>query len=275
VRLLPLLVLLPFLSLYAQKPDCGLLAGWQQHGPDRTYEADTLFEYMDGNAEGYIIYGYKKLQGVQGVTCQKDGDRVLIDVHEMAGSEAAWGIFAAIRAMDQPVEAIGTVGQVSTRKAAFVKDRYLVELAAESDTDHAALLRQTALAMEKRIAGSTALPSEVAWFPPGRQSLRLVPESVLGIRILKRGFVAQYTAGKAFLVPEASPEAAAATLGKLKARFGDTSPVTVGQEGLTAKDKYLGELAVFRKGRYVGGYANVPDGRDAVSLATALAANVP
>jgi hypothetical protein len=272
VRLLPLLVLLPFLALYAQKPDCGLLAGWQQHGPDRTYEADTLFEYMDGNAEGYLIYGYKKLQGV---TCEKDGDRVLIDVHEMDGSEAAWGIFAAIRAMDQPIEAIGTVGQVSARKAAFVKDRYLVELAAESDADHALLLRQTALAMEKRIPGSTALPAEVAWFPQGSQSLRLVPESVLGIRLLKRGFVAQYTAGKAFLVPEASPDAAAATLGKLRARFGETSPIAVGQEGLTAKDKYLGEVAVFRKGRYVGGYANVPDGPNAVSLATALAANVP
>ena len=269
---LPALVLLPVLSLFAQKPDCGLLAGWQQHGPERVYEADTLFEYMDGNAEGYIIYGYVKLRGV---TCEKPGDRVLIDVHEMAGPEAAWGIFAAIRAMDQPVEPIGTVGQISPRKATFVKDRYLVEIAAEADTDHAALLRQAAMALEKRIPGSTTPPLEIAWFPPGAQSVRLVPESVLGIRLLKRGYVAQYAAGKAFLVPEANAGAAAATLAKLKARFGDTKPAAVGQEGAIARDKYLGAVAVFRKGRYVGGYANVPDGQDAAALAAALAANLP
>jgi hypothetical protein len=272
VKILPLLVLLPVLSLLGQKPDCGLLAGWQQHGQSRNYEADNLFEYMDGNAEGYIIYGYSKLQGV---TCQKGGDRILIDVHEMAGSEAAWGIFAAIRAADQPLEPIGTVGQVSARKAVFVKDKYLVEISAESESDHAELLRQTAIAMEKRIPGSAVLPAEVAWFPQGANSIRLVPESVLGIRILKRGFVAQYTTGKAFLVPEASPEAAAAALAKLKARFGETSPAAVGQEGLTTQDKYLGRIAVFRKGRYVGGYANVRDDQDAVALATTLAANVP
>jgi hypothetical protein len=40
----------------------------------------------------------------------------------------------------------------------------------------------------------------------GQQSPRLVPESVLGIRILKRGYVAQYDFGKAFVVREASTD---------------------------------------------------------------------
>ena len=50
-----------------------------------------------------------------------------------------------------------------------------------------------------------------------------MPESVLGIRILKRGYVAQYDFGKAFVVPEDSPEAAAAVMQKLRARFTETS----------------------------------------------------
>jgi hypothetical protein len=37
------------------------------------------------------------------------------------------------------------------------------------------------------------------------ESIRLVPESVLGLRLLKSGYVAQYEAGKGFLVREASP----------------------------------------------------------------------
>lgn len=265
------LVLLLALPLAGQAPDCTLLPGWRQHGAVRAHEADSLFEYMDGNAEGYLIYGYTKLRGV---TCRKDGETVLVDVHEMASPEAAWGIFAANRAPESPVEQIGTVGQVAPRKAIFAKDKYLVEITAESDKDHTELLRQMARAMEKRIAGSVTPPPELEWFPEGAKSLRLIPESVLGIRLLKKGFQAQYDPAKAFLVKEASAEAAAATLEKLKARFGETQPARIGDEGLRAKDRYLGNLAVFRKGRYVGGYANVPDSADPVALASELARRV-
>lgn len=265
-------LLLPAATVLAQAPDCAVLPGWQQHGPARSYEADNLFEYMDGNAEGYLIYGYTKLQGV---SCLKGDDTVLIDVHEMASPEAAWGIFAANRAPDLPVESIGTACQVAPRKAIFAKDKYLVEITAETEKDHSALLRQAALAMEKRIPGGTAPPAELAWFPAGAKSLRLIPESVLGIRVLKRGYVAQYDPAKAFLVREVSPEAAASTLARLKARFGEAQPAKIGDDGLTAKDRYIGNVAVFRKGRYVGGYANVKDGEDAAALAAALAGRIP
>ena len=30
------------------------------------YDADNLFEYMDGNSEGYLLYGF---QNMHGVTC--------------------------------------------------------------------------------------------------------------------------------------------------------------------------------------------------------------
>jgi len=48
----------------AQAPDCGLLAGWVQQGPARTFAADNLFEYMDGNAEGYLLYHFVQMHGV-------------------------------------------------------------------------------------------------------------------------------------------------------------------------------------------------------------------
>ena len=68
----------------AQVPDCSLVAGWQQQGPLREYGPDNLFDYMDGNAEGYLIY---RFMGMKGVTCKSGGDTILIDYHEMA----SWG----------------------------------------------------------------------------------------------------------------------------------------------------------------------------------------
>jgi hypothetical protein len=101
-----------------------------------------------------------------------------------------------------------------------------------------------------------------------------VPESVLGMRALKRGYVAQYESGKAFLVQEATPESAAAVMIKLRARIADNQPATVADEGFQANDKYLGRLCFFRKGRYVGGFSGFKDGEDAVAAAAKLAANV-
>jgi hypothetical protein len=81
--------------------------------------------------------------------------------------------------------------------------------------------------------------------------------------------MAQYTFGKAFVVREASEESAAAVMDKLKTRFGQTG------DPLQLTDKYLGRLCFFRKGRYVGGYANVADDHDPSALAAALAARLP
>jgi hypothetical protein len=105
--------------------------------------------------------------------------------------------------------------------------------------------------------------------------LRLVPESVLGIRLLKRGYAGQYDIGKAFVTIEDSPEAAAAVFEKLKARYPAATAAKTGDESFTATDQYLGRLCFFRKGRYLGGYANVVDSSDPGALATALAARLP
>ena len=56
-------------------------------------------------------------------------------------------------------------------------------------------------------------------------SLRLVPESVQGLRLLKRGYAAQYDYAKAFVVKEESPQTATAVMEKLRGRIGQTQPV--------------------------------------------------
>ena len=115
----------------------------------------------------------------------------------------------------------------------------------------------------------------LGWFPKENLvSARLVPESVLGLRLLKRGYVGQYDFGKGFVVQESSPEAASRLMQKLRERFGQTIPATIADESFKATDKYLNGLCVFRKGSYVAGFADLKDGRDGVAEATRLAAEV-
>jgi hypothetical protein len=251
----------------AQVPRCDLAPGWSRQGAARAYEASNLFEYMDGNAEGYLLYGFVAMHGV---TCVKDGDSILIDISEFADADSAYGMFSANRDPRLPGERLGAGGQITPRRVIFTKDRFYAELAANPEKDHTAALRAFSAAIERLLPGSTAVPAALAWFPAeGQKSVRLIPESVLGLRLLKRGYVAEYEFGKAFVVQESSAEAAAAVMDKLRERFGHQG------DPLQFTDRYLGRLCFVHKGPYIVGYANVVEGHDPLELASALAARLP
>jgi hypothetical protein len=257
----------------APAPTCTLVPGWTQHGEARSYVGDNLFEYMDGNAEGYLIYGF---QSMHGVNCDKGPVTLVIDISDFGEADSSYGMFTANRDLRQPSTKLGMGGQIVPRRAIFTKGQYYVEIAAGPEGDYTATLKEWTAALEKITPGSTSPPVALSWFPAEKQqTLRLVPESVLGIRLLQRGYAAQYDFGKAFVVTEASAESAGAVMQKLRARFGETTAARVADEAFQANDKYLGKLCFFRKGLYIGGYANVADGQDPVALSAALAAKLP
>jgi hypothetical protein len=250
-------------------PSCSLAPGWAQAGAARSYTADNLFEYMDGNAEGYILYNFQEMHGV---TCKKGEVTFVLDISDMGDADFAYGMFSANRDLRQPEYKAGMGGQIVPRRLIFAKGKYYVEIAANPEGDHTAALKVFAAALEKAVPGDASPPAALGWFPKEKQqSLRLVPESVLGLRILQRGYVAQYEFGKAFVVTD---DAAADVMQKLKARFEGAAPAQIADEAFVATDKYLGRLCVFRKGRYVGGYAVTADGADPVAMAKALAERI-
>jgi hypothetical protein len=257
----------------AAAPACSLVPGWTPQGAARSFGQDNLFEYMDGNAEGYLLYGF---QTMQGVTCEKAGATLVIDISDFGDADSAYGMYSANRDPGKPVtEKLGMGGQIVPRRAIFAKGQYYVEIAANPEGDFTATLQQWTVAISRTIEGSAEPPAVLAWFPSEKQQgLRLVPESVLGIRLLKRGYVGQYEYGKAFVVIEDTPSAATETMEKLRARFGATTPAKIGDEAFQATDQYLGRLCIFRQGRYVAGYANLADGQEGVALATSLARRV-
>ncbi len=255
--------------------DCTAIPGWAQDGDLRQFEAENLFEYMDGNAEGYIIYNFEKMNGI---SCKSGETTIVIDISTLTNPEYAFGLFSSNRNPNVPVEKIGAAGQVTNRRLIFVKDKYYVELAANPEGEHTEVLRKFAALIEKQISGRNAPPEALQWFPAGgleKNSVRLVPQSVLGLRMLTRGYVGQYEFGKAFLVQEASAESAGQVMTKLKERLGQTSALKIADESFSGTDRYLDGMVVFRKGRFIGGFANLKGGRDASAEAAKLAAQIP
>lgn len=254
-------------------PDCSAVAGFTQKGKLRTYSTDTLFEYMNGNSEGYFAYGFRQMNGV---TCTDGKLDLVFDISEMESPELAWGIFTANRDPNLPLARFAAASQVTPRRGTFAKGNFYVEVAA-NPTSAPEIIGQFLEAWAQRLPGDSKRPALLDVFPEeGLQpdSLRMVPESVLGFRMLRRGFVAQYAQGKAFLIAEASPEAAARLLAQFRERLNGKPYASLGEEAFETNDKYLGRLCVFRKGRYLAGTANFPEPVDPAPLARELAARL-
>jgi hypothetical protein len=255
---------------------CHFVPGWEQAGPVRQYAADNLYDYKDGGAEGYLAFGFARMQGID---CKAGGATLTIDISEMNDADSAYGLFTANRDPRLPVAKIGMGGQIQPQSASFAKGKYYVELVITDDnanSDRSDLLKAFADGMEKRLEGRDTAPETLEWFPKeGLASARLIPESVLGLRLLKRGYVARYQQGQAFIVLEATPDSAAEVMKKLRERFDGAVPARVGDEAFQAKAQYLDGICIFRKGRYLAGYANLPGAEEAASLAAQLAARIP
>jgi hypothetical protein len=256
--------------------NCHFVPGWEPSGAKRQYAAENLFEYKDGGAEGYLSFGFVRMQGI---TCASGANTLDIDVSEMSDADSAYGMFAANLDSSLPVAKIGMGGQVQRQSATFAKGKYyveLVEVAANQDSDDTATMQTFVAKMLGYIEGRETPPAALEWFAKeDLASTRMIPESVLGLRELKQGYIAKYKQGQAFIVQEASPEAAAAVLKSLRERFEGATPVKVGDEGFQATAKYLDGICIFRKGKTIAGYANLPGPQDAAARAAKLAARIP
>lgn len=258
----------------AQTPNCSVAPGFKQEGPERNYATETLFEYMDGNSEGYFLYGF---QSMKGITCSKGELKLVFDVSKFKDHESAYGMFTGNLDTREPVLKIGGGGQVTPRKAVFTKGAYYVEIAAEPEGEHVGLLTDAIKGFEKSLQGEVTPPPQISWFPaeglqPGFP--RLVAQSVLGLRMLRRGYLAQYETGRAFVVEEASEQAAKDLMARLKERFQSSGELAVGSDGFTAADRYLGRLCMFRVGNRVAGWTSLAEGADAAKLAAAIAGRI-
>ena len=256
--------------------DCHLAPGWEAAGPVRQYTADNLYDYKDGAADGYLSYGFARMFTID---CKSGADTLTIDVSEMNDADAAYGLFTANRDPKLPIAPIGMGGQIQPQSATFAKGKYYVEIAEVADNpeaDHSTLMQAFAAGTSARLQGRVTAPEALQWFPKENlDSVRLVPESVLGLKLLKRGYVAKYKQGQAFVVLEATPESAADVFKKLREHFDGATPAQIGDEAFQAKAPYLDGICVFRKGRYLAGYANLPDAQHAAALAAKLAARIP
>lgn len=250
----------------------GAAVGWQQDGPTLTYVPNNLWEYIDGAADGYLVFDFKLLAHADYVHPQIEGQKITVDVYEMATSEDAFGIYSVERSPESKFIDLGDQGYATPRSVNFHQDRFYIRLKAQrAREDSEQHLLAMARAVSARAPAGHGQPKMLRMFPrPSRvdYSERYLRGAVLGHAFLPRGYVADYREGeeRVRLVAIDWPNArdAAAGMGKLKDFVAQSGGAVQPMEGLgdlayQAKDRYLGQMLVFRQDRLMAAVVSYHD----------------
>jgi hypothetical protein len=144
-------------------PDPSGLDGWTIKDEAQAYEGDDLYIYIDGGAEIYQEYGFKR---VLAQDYWKGERSISLEIFEMASPESAYGIFAFKRSKDGTTEGIGSADSMESYYMNFWKGRFLVTLTGmNQDEETMAGIKILARGVDKKIQDSADMPKLLGALP--------------------------------------------------------------------------------------------------------------
>ncbi|MFB0519606.1 MAG: DUF6599 family protein [Acidobacteriota bacterium] len=259
-------------ALRALLPADEEIAGWVSPSQPRFFEPDNLWEYINGQAEFYIGYGFQ-LVVTSDYTSQEDSSSLIVDIYLMESPRHAFGIYAAERTPDDNFIDIGVQGYVAGNILNFWKGPYYVKLTSfqSSPSAEEVLIRFSRVIADK-IPGNYSQPELFTCFPEKnrvRMSERYIPQNFMGHGFLKNGYLVDYhhegIRYQVFLVENSSPEEAEEAFSKYL-NFLKTEGEIISHEKKSdyqkIRTKNRKKVVIFQYGSILGGVLNFGDYAD-------------
>jgi len=259
-------------ALLACLPASGFYGGLALEQPVKFYDKWNLYEYIDGQAEGFIAYDFLALASA---TYAAGEDNVVVDVYDMQKPIQAFGLYSTFRAPSNEFVDMGAQGFKTGEGYMFWKGRMVVKVSANY-ADEAAMFKAAeaaARAADGKIADDRAGLELLSVLPEKGKTAnsdKYYTEAVLGQSFLNNGVVAEYPfkggVARLFACEFGDEKAAAKAYGEyLKFATAHGTPVEAEPgKSFRADVKYYGETEVFALGRYVGGGVSLPQERGAL-----------
>lgn len=241
-------------------PDFPVVEGWSQVGDILTYDADNLWEYINGAAELFVEFGVQTCR----VTDLSYGDlTVTVDLYDMGNPLNAFGVYEREKPGDDVVVPNAVAGVVSAPyQALLVKgSTYAKVNALEGELTEASGL-ELLEALAAALPGATAPPQEFDLLPEagkvaGTDGYK--PLAFLGQTGLTDCLYAQYSKGgedswQGFVV---LPSAAASVWSEVSGAW--DSVEHNGETVFFTEVPYSGFVGLVRRGERVFGVAEAED----------------
>ena len=243
--------------------------GWDRSPDILFYESANLWDYINGQAELYLQYGFR-LVGTTGYTFKKRQNALTVEIYQMKTPRHAFGIYAAERSPDDEFVEIGVQGYIGENVLNFWKGPYYVKL-----TSYKKLpamkesLKKFAGTMAGKIPGTFSEPPLFNCFPEAhkvKRSERFIPENFLGHPFLKNGYRLDYLQDgmryQVFLAENSSPAEAKKAFRKYMdfLKSGDKKYSRIKETGYQAiRIKADTRDVLFQYGSYIGGVLHIEE----------------
>ena len=99
-------------------------AGWKWDGEEQSFERESLYEYINGSAEVYLAYNYRKATARR--YTRPGHPDIVVDVYRMGSAEDAYGVFSLEQ--QDPEAGIGQGSEFGGSLLRFWKGPYFVTL---------------------------------------------------------------------------------------------------------------------------------------------------
>jgi len=169
---------------------------WQMQGKPYGFVPQNLYEYINGEAEFFIAFGFIELTGANYILIAGGKDTVTIDIYDMGNKLNAFGVFQSKTGGRASALNLGAASMGSDGYLAFYKDRFFVEIQAYITREKEKHRVETmAASIAAHLPGDNTPPRELFYLPEKNRvagSERYIKGGILGHAFLDRGIVCNY-----------------------------------------------------------------------------------
>jgi hypothetical protein len=174
-------------------------SGWVMEGKVATYTPENLYKYINGEAELYLPYGFRKAATVMYVKPGSKGVGIVANILEMGSPLDAFGIYANFRSPTLEQIKVGAEGFLDESQLMFYQNRYFVQIEASGALTQAdSLFRSCADAISRNLPDEKEKPRQIGFLKvTGTVPLteRYYAAGLLGHSFFGKGFTAEVMIG--------------------------------------------------------------------------------
>jgi hypothetical protein len=274
-------------NVMALMPQPDADAGWRWDFEPELYTPETLYEYINGEAEHFNDYNFVEMATSSHARMEDEFATLTIDLYDMGNSLNAFGIYSDHRRPGLGFEQIGEEAIVSELNVTFYKGRFFVQVSAGSMekivTDAMrALAAELASTIER-----TPEPEEMGYLPARDQvshTLKYLPRGLLGQAAFEHAVQAEYTLPSgvctAFVVMKGDETEAVQAVTQFRENLVRQGQIT-GFEGagegnsITIRTEYHGNISVRAHAGYVVGVVGYAGQSEADALLNTIVTSLP
>ena len=253
-------------SLYGQETLFPQVSGWKITQDDPVYNANNLWDVIDGAADLYLEYAFIDLHIARYIST--DSIEVKVELYRHASNEDAFGMYSQERDTGYNFIPMGVEGYLQQGVMNFITGSYYIKLS----TFQTGIKTNNALqAIGKKLAEhlkqKNTMPRLFQVFPKERKlphTEQYVARNFLGYSFLNSAYVTAYkdsSAFKIFVIETAAQEKANTILADYLKVIPKNAVTKLGQGTYQIQDPHIGVMEVQVMNRYVYGIIGCTDSK--------------